>query len=227
MVVIENRAILGVGVREILDREPDIDVLAYVRTTGEAMAAIGETAPDVVLVDAEFRQPEETEATRRLHQDAPESVLVVLGGDDDESIVGAAQIGAIAHVASTAEPAELVSTIRRVADGEDPLKDELVGRPDLVERILDGVRDSLEGEHAASHPLTPRELEVLTNVAAGLRNRDIAAVLGVSEQTVKNHLSSILHKLGVPNRTRAVMYAVRQGWLVIEDMPETATVRTS
>lgn len=225
MVVVENRAILGVGVREILDREPDIDVVAYVHTTGEAVAVIGETDPDVVLVDEEFRQPEATEATRRLHHDAPESVLVVLGGDNDESIVGAVQIGATGHVASTAEPAELVATIRRVADGEDPLKDELVSRPDLVERILDGVRESLVEGQPASHPLTPRELEVLTNVAAGLKNRDIAATLGVSEQTVKNHLSSILHKLGVPNRTRAVMYAVRQGWLVIDDMPDPSTTR--
>ena len=225
MVVVENRAILGVGVREILDREPDIDVVAYVHTTGDAVAVIGETDPDVVLVDEEFRQPEATEATRRLHHDAPESVLVVLGGDNDESIVGAVQIGATGHVASTAEPAELVATIRRVADGEDPLKDELVSRPDLVERILDGVRESLVEGQPTSHPLTPRELEVLTNVAAGLKNRDIAETLGVSEQTVKNHLSSILHKLGVPNRTRAVMYAVRQGWLVIDDMPDPSTTR--
>jgi DNA-binding NarL/FixJ family response regulator len=226
IVVVEHRAILAVGVREILDREPDIDVVAYVRTPGEAMSAIDEADPDVVLVDVEFRQPEATEATRRLHQGAPESILVVIGGDDDASIIGAIEIGATAHVASTAEPAELVSTIRRVADGEDPLKHELIDRPDLVDRIVDGIRESIDAEHPPTHPLSPRELEVLTHVAAGLRNRDIGNTLGVSETTVRNHVSSILHKLGVPNRTRAVTYAARQGWLVLEDMPNDLTVRT-
>ena len=145
-----------------------------------------------------------------------------MGGDDDASIVGAVEIGATAHVASTVEPAELVATIRRVAEGEDPLKDELIGRPDLIERIIDGIRESIEAQPPSTHPLTPRELEVLTHVAAGSRNCEIADALGVSEQTVNNHLSSILHKLGVPNRTRAVTYAARQGWLDLDDLPKRA-----
>ena len=224
LVVVEPRAILGVGVREILDRELDIEVVAYVTTPGEAMAVIDEADPDVVLVDVEFPQPEATEATRRLHQGAPESAFVVMGGDDDDaSIVAAVEIGAAAHVASTAEPVDLVATIRRVADGEVPLKDELISRPDLVERIVDGIREFIEAEHPALQPLTPRELEVLTHVAAGSRNREIAEALGVGEQTVKNHLSSILHKLGVPNRTRAVMYAARQGWVVLDYIPNGST----
>ena len=224
LVMVEPRAILGVGVRETLDREPDIEVVGYARTPGEAMSAIDETDPDVVLVDVEFPRPDATEATRRLHQGAPESVLIVMGGDDDASIVGAVAMGATARVASTVEPAELVATIRRVAEGRNPLTDELVGRPDLIERIVDGIRESIEAEHPPTHPLTPRELEVLTHVAAGSRNREIADTLGVSEQTVKNHLSSILHKLGVPNRTHAVMYAARQGWLVLDDLPNESNV---
>lgn len=226
IVVVEHRAIVGIGVREILDREPDIDIVAYVQTPDEAMSAIDGSDPDVVLVDVEFQPPEVTEATLRLHQGAPESFLVVMGGDDAASIVGAMAIGATAHVASSAEPAELVSTIRRVADGEDPLKAELISRPDLVERILDDIRESLERERPPIQPLSPREFEVLTHVAAGLKNRDIAETLGVGEQTVKNHLSSILHKLGVPNRTHAVMYGVRQGWLVIDDIHDESTVGT-
>jgi len=224
LVVVEPNVILGVGVRQILDREPDIEVVAYVRTPGEAMSAIDEADLDVVLVDVEFPQPEATEATRRLRQGAPESVLIVMGGEDDASIVGAVEIGATAHVASTAQLAELVATIRRVADGQDPLKDQLIGRPDLIERIVDGIRESIEAGHSSTQPLTPRELEVLTHVAAGSRNREIGDTLGVSEQTVKNHVSSILHKLGVPNRTHAVTYAARQGWLVLDDTPNRSNV---
>jgi len=226
VVVIEPRAILGVGVREILERESDIEVLAQVNTPAEAVLVVDEGSPDVVLVDVDFPQLDATEATRSLHQGAPDSAMVVMGRDDDDaSILGAAEVGAVAHVAETAQPAELIATIRRAADGQDPLRDELIGRPDLLERILDAMRETAAVEHLPANPLSPRELDVLALVATGHRNREIAAALGISEQTVKNHLSSTYHKLGVPNRTRAVMYATSHGWLVLDgDTPDRPAV---
>ena len=216
LVMVEPRALLGAGVRELLDREPDIEIVGEVKTAAEAMPLVDATAPDVVLMDVPLFEPESADATRRLRHQAPGSALVVMGGgDDDASIVGAMEVGASGHVGELAEPAELVSTIRRVADGGDPLKDELIARPDLVQRIVDSVREAILADWRPTNPLTPREFVVLGLVAEGLRNREIAERLGVSEQTIKNQLSSILHKLGAPNRTHAVTYAVRQGWLVI------------
>lgn len=221
LVVVEPRAILAVGVLEILDQTPDIEVLAHVATPDEAIPVVDEAAPHVVLVDVALPDLVATEATRRLRQGAPASALIVMGRDDDDSsIVGAVEVGAVGHVAQTAKPAELVATIRRAADGEDPLTDELIGRPDLVERIIAEMRESILADVRPAITLTPRELDVLTQVAAGARNREISEALGISEQTVKNRLSSIFHKLGVPNRTHAVMYAARQGWLVLEDVPD-------
>jgi DNA-binding NarL/FixJ family response regulator len=223
LVVVEPRPILGVGVLEILDRAPDIEVLAYVTTPGEAVSVVDEVAPDVLLVDVALPEPDATEATRALRQGAPNIAMVVMGReDDDASIVGAAEVGAVAHVGEMADPAELVATIRLAAEGGDPLKDELSSRPDLLARIVDDMREAIFAGRPIENPLSARELHVLALVASGATNREISENLGLSEQTVKNHLSSIFHKLGVANRTEAVTYASRHAWLDLDEIPEGA-----
>jgi DNA-binding NarL/FixJ family response regulator len=219
IVLVEPRALVGLGIRGVIDNEPDMEVVAEVRSADEALAVVEDRAPDVLVLDVELHEPLANAATRRLTQEAPTTGIVVVGReDDDASILEAIEIGATGHVASYAQPSELVAIIRRVADGEDPLKDEVIGRPDLIDRIMEGFRDSFRrADEPASIPLTPRELDILRHVAAGMRNREVGELLDVSEQTVKNHLSSILHKLGVPNRTHAVTFAVRQGWLTLEE----------
>jgi DNA-binding NarL/FixJ family response regulator len=222
IVLVEPRALVGVGIRGVLDNEPDMEVVAEVRSADDALAVVEERAPDVLVLDVELHEPTASAATRRLTQETPSSGIVVVGReDDDASILEAIEIGATGHVSSVAEPAELVAIIRRVADGEDPLKDEVIGRPDLIDRIMDGFRESFRrADEPPAIPLTPRELDILRHVAAGMRNREVGELLDVSEQTIKNHLSSILHKLGVPNRTHAVTFAVRQGWLTLDDTTE-------
>jgi DNA-binding NarL/FixJ family response regulator len=221
VVMVEPHPVLGAGVREVLDRESGIEVVAHVRSPDEALSIVGEAAPDVILVDVPFAEVSAATAARRLRRDTPRSALVVFGGaDDDASIVGAVEIGAVGHVGEFARPDELVATIRSVADGGDPIKMELTARPDLVGRIVDDVRTTILEDEDITNPLTPREVDILGLVANGLHNREIAERLEVSLQTVKNHLSRVLHKLGVRNRTRAVMYAVRQGWLVPGEVPQ-------
>jgi DNA-binding NarL/FixJ family response regulator len=221
IVLIEPRTLAGLGIRRILELEPDLEVVAQVRTADDAIDVVGDLAPDVVVLDVELQEPSNTEASHRLAIQAPDSGIVVVGREDeDASILEAIEIGAMGHLSALADPADLVAVIRKVADGQDPLRDEVIGRPDLIDKIMEGFRDSLtRAEQRASNPLSPRELEVLRHVARGRRNREVAGLMDVSEQTIKNHVSTILHKLGVPNRVRAVTFAVRQGWLVLDAVP--------
>lgn len=218
IMLVESRALAGLGIRGVLDREPDLEVVAEVRSADDALTAAEERAPDVIILDIQLQEPSTSAATHRLAHETPSAGIVVVGReDDDASILEAIEIGAMGHVAALAEPAELVAVIRKVAEGEDPLRDEVIGRPDLIDKIMEAFRENARGADPSSNPLAPRELQVLHHVAAGMRNRQIAALLDVSEQTVKNHVSSILHKLGVPNRVRAVTFAARQGWLTLDE----------
>jgi DNA-binding NarL/FixJ family response regulator len=224
--LVEPMALVGAGMREVIDGEPDMEVVAEVRTAGDALAAVEESAPHIVLMDVELQEPSVSAATRRLTQDSGSAVVIVGGEDDDASIIGAMEVGATGHIPAIARPADLVAVIRRVADGEDPLRDEVVARPHLVDKVVEAFREGFRHQDSAAEiPLTPRELEVLRQVATGMKNRQIADQLLLTEQTVKNHLSRIMHKLGVPNRTHAVTFAVRQGWLTLEEV--TGDVDTS
>lgn len=219
IVLIEPTALVGLGIRDALDGEPDMEVVAEVRSADDALAVAEDRAPDVFIIDVELQEPSTNAATHRLALEAPSSGIVVVGReDDDASILEAIEIGAMGHVAADAEPAELVAVIRKVADGEDPLRDEVIGRPDLIDKIMESLRETFRrvGDTRAN-PLTPRELEVLRLVAAGKRNRQVGEVLEIGEQTVKNHVQSVMHKLGVSNRLRAVTVAIREGWLILDD----------
>lgn len=226
IVLIEPRALVGLGIRGVLDGEPDMEVVAEVRSTDDALALAEERAPDVFVLDLESLEPSIGAATQRLSLEMPGSGMVVVGReDDDASILEAIEIGAMGHVAAVAEPAELVAVIRKVADGEDPLRDEVISRPDLIDKILDGLREaSRHAEEAQVNPLSPREIDVLRHVAGGMGNRAVGETLDVREQTVKNHLSSIMHKLRVPNRTNAVTIAVREGWLDLDEVADNPVV---
>lgn len=218
IVLVEPRALLGLGIRGALDREPDMEVVAEVRSPDDAIAVVEDRAPDVFIIDVELQEPSASAATHRLVQEAPTSGIVVVGReDDDASILEAVEIGATGHVPALADPEELVAVIRKVADGEDPLRDELIGRPDLIDKVMESFRDAFLREEPRANPLSPRELDVLRLVAAGHRNREVGEILEISEHTVRNHLTSVMHKFGVPNRLRAVTFAVREGWLDLDE----------
>ena len=151
IVLVEPRALLGLGIRGALDREPDMEVVAEVRSADDAMAVAEDRAPDVFILDVELQEPSTSAATHRLAQEAPTSGIVVVGReDDDASILEAVEIGAMGHVPAVADPGELVAVIRKVAEGEDPLRDEVIGRPDLIDKVMETFREGFRRSRGAT-----------------------------------------------------------------------------
>jgi DNA-binding NarL/FixJ family response regulator len=217
LVLVEPRAIHGAGVRELLEREDDFDVVAHVRTADEAVDLANEEPADVLVVDVDLPDPDAIEATRRLKRQSPDAGMVIIArGDDDESVFRAVQAGATAHVADDDGPAELVDAIRRVADGEDPLAEIVSERPAVAQRIADAYRELAvrgPGSTEGKGVISPRQLEILRLVAKGMSNEEIALQLDISRQTVKNHMTAAMRTLGARRRGQAVAAAMRAGLL--------------
>ena len=147
-------------------------------------------------------------------------IIVLAVNEDEDALFDAIKAGAAAFILKDVGPDDLVTIIRRVALGEFLINDKVFAKPAVASRVLKEFRElAVYGQEAAPifAPLSPREVEILDNIAQGMTNKQVAYALSISEQTVKNHMSSILRKLSVNDRTQAVVYAMRQGWI---RMPE-------
>ena len=166
-------------------------------------------------------RPGGIETTQRIKRELPSVGIIVLAENEDEdALFDAIKAGAAAFILKDVGPDDLVTIIRRVSDGEYLINDKVFAKPAVASRVLKEFRElAVYGQEAAPifAPLSPREVEILDNIAQGMTNKQVAYALSISEQTVKNHMSSILRKLSVNDRTQAVVYAMRQGWI---RMPE-------
>jgi len=172
-------------------------------------------------MDASLPAPGGIETTQRIRRELPATAIVVMAADEDEEALFASiKAGAAAFVVKDISPDDLVHVVRRVSTGEFLINDKVFSKPAVASRVLKEFRElAVYGQEAQPifAPLSPREVEILDNIAQGMTNKQVAYALSISEQTVKNHMSSILRKLAVNDRTQAVVYAMRQGWI---KMPE-------
>jgi DNA-binding NarL/FixJ family response regulator len=168
-------------------------------------------------MDLSLPAPGGIEATRRIKRELPSAGIILLASDEDEdALFDAIKAGAAAFILKDVVPDDLVTIIRRVSDGEYPINERVFAKPAVAGRVLKEFRElAVYGQEAAPifAPLSPREMQILDSVAQGMSNKQAAYALTISEQTVKNHMSSILRKLSVNDRTQAVVYAMRQGWI--------------
>jgi NarL family two-component system response regulator LiaR len=208
VLIADDHAVVRQGLRTFLELQHDIEVVADACDGEEAVAAALDGRPDVVLMDLVMPGIDGIEATRRILQERPDTRVIALTSFlDDDKVLPAVRAGAAGYLLKDVEPDELVRAIHTVNAGEALL------HPAVTARVM---RELTEGESAGAEPdgrLTAREREVLELVARGLPNKLIARELGIAEKTVKTHVSSILAKLGVSDRTQAALLAVRRGWV--------------
>lgn len=207
VLLVDDHKIVRQGVRAYLHTLADIQVIAEAETGAAAVAAVEQYAPDVVLMDLEM--PGELDgisATRQIRKLRPETqVIVVTSHHQDEYIFPAVRAGAISYLLKDVEPDELAAAIRKAAQGEAVLDSRVASR---IIQELQGIRKEDVNPFTE---LTEREFEVLRLVAAGKSNAEIAETLVLGESTIKTHLSSVLRKLHLDDRTQAAVYAWQQG----------------
>jgi DNA-binding NarL/FixJ family response regulator len=199
VVIVDDHAVLRAGLEQLLAGQPDLEVVGTAASGGEAVQVVRDLRPDVVLMDLQMPGVDGVSATREIVAERLADVLVLTSYSDAERIVGALDAGAMGYLLKDADPDEVLTGIRSVARGESPIN------PRAARELLGARRTTPAAE------LTPREREVLVLVRQGLANKQIARRLGISERTVKAHLTSAFQRIGVVDRTQAALWAERNG----------------
>lgn len=216
--IIDQQPLFRQGIRSSLSNMRDIEVAGEEEVDEKVLSIFETSLPDVVLLDANAPSLTGLDLCRDIKRHSPSVAIVLLSSYvDDEQLFQAIRTQASACISKEISPDELAQTIRRCAHGEHPINETLVGRPRVTEQVLRQFQDlSMEREIAPFiSPLTSKETEILDYMAEGYLNKQIADALGVSEQTIKNHVTSILRKLNVNARTQAVVLAIKKGLISI------------
>jgi len=216
VVLADDHAVVRKGIREFLEEAGDLQIVAEANTGAEAVALTQEHRPDVVVLDIQMPEMSGVEAARQIKALAPEvSVLVLTAYDDDPYIFALLQAGASGYVLKDASSEELVRAVRVVAAGDSALA------PAITAKVMSQLASGRPpGAQAVVEGLTERELDVLRLAAKGYTNRAIGRDLGISDRTVQGHLANIFGKLGVSTRTEAVLLAMKQGWITLDEAVE-------
>lgn len=218
--LVDDHPLFRQGVKTALQTDPAIDIVGEAANSEEAFEQIRTIEPDVVITDVKLPSNDGLALTRQVRLHTPGIGVVVLSAYDDEEVLfQAIKVGAAAYFTKDVAPDDLIAGIRRISHGEYLINESVLTRPLVASRVLRQFRDlSLVGQDVEPlfAPLSAREIEILDYIAKGNSNKEIARQLKISDQTVKNHITSILRKLAVNDRTQAVVFALRRGWIKME-----------
>ncbi|HEX9029410.1 MAG TPA: response regulator transcription factor [Anaerolineales bacterium] len=221
IVIIDDHPLFRQGVADALSLEPHLWVVGQASNGEEGLDLIRKILPQVAIVDVNLPGINGQQLTHQVVlEKLTTRVILLTAYDDAEQKIHAMRVGAAAYCTKDVQPEKLVEIIQAVAAGEYVLDEQKVDAH-TMEQWLDSQTEgalrlySDPGE--PFQPLSSREMEVLTHVTRGLSNKEIATLLGISHQTVKNHVTAILRKLGVEDRTQAAIYALRRGWVRLHE----------
>jgi DNA-binding NarL/FixJ family response regulator len=206
ILIVDDHEVVRKGIRAYLETLPDFEVVGEAVSGEEAVTLVGELIPDIVLLDLIMPGMDGVEATRRIRQTSPRTQVVVLTSyHEDIHIFPALKAGAIAYILKDMKMDKLVDVLHRAIQGEVTL------HPRVATRVLQNIRGESDDESPLLADLTSRETDVLKLIANGLTNNQIAEKLFISENTVKGHVSNILSKLHLADRTQVAVYAWQRG----------------
>jgi DNA-binding NarL/FixJ family response regulator len=212
--VVDDQRLFTKGLSGLVDMLPGVEVVGVAYNGEEALALCREEEPDVVLMDISMPKMDGISATREIKDLLPQTAVVILTGhEEDEHVFEGIKAGAQGYLLKDSEPEDLSRAIHTVHAGDTIIA------PDLAQKMVTTFEGG--GPGGSSHlapPLTERELEVIKALSQGMSDRQIASSLGISEKTVRNHTSNIYRKLHIFDRTQAVIYAVREGVIDVEEL---------
>jgi len=219
---VDDHPVFRGGLRALLELDDTIQVLGEAQDGPQALEMARALKPQVILMDVNLPVMNGLQATRELTGDRSDAAVIILTAyHDDEQMLHAVRAGAYGYFPKEVAPSELLNAIRTVSRGNYVFNDEVLAKPQVANWLLHqfetmqvGAEDAPEETFRA---LSAREMEILKLITKGLSNKEIAKALGISRQTVKNHMTSILRKLAVNDRTQAAVYALRRGWIRLQD----------
>lgn len=222
VMIVDDHPVFRQGLRNILAMHEDLLIVGEAADGREAIKLAQRLQPDVVMMDINLPTLNGLQATRELTRLCPEiNIIMLTAYDDKEQIYHAIRAGASAYHAKDVSPTSLVDVIRRVSQGQYVIGGKILDEDGVDKWLLEEFRRfgnvEIDREARFLSPLSPREMEILELVIQGMSNKEIAYCLGISHQTVKNHMTSILSKLGVADRTQATVYALRHGWVPLRE----------
>jgi two-component system response regulator DegU len=216
--IVSQQSIFRQGIQHSLSNIPDMVVVGLSEINDGVLTFMDNNPPDVTLIDIDGSAESGLILSRKIKQHSSSIAIVVLASDpNDDQLFEVLKGQAASYLNKETTAEHLVDTIRRVARGEHPINEALSARPKLAEQVLLQFQELSRRSEAEQFlsPLTPREMQILKYIGQGYLNKQIAAELGISEQTIKNHVTSILRKLNANARTEAVVLALKQGLITI------------
>lgn len=222
VLIVDDHPLIRQGLEDMISSETGIEIVAQGSNGAEGLNLVKQHQPRVAILDINLPEMNGLQLARQLQTERQNTAVIMLTAyDDEEQMLHAFKAGAAAYRTKDVEPEKLVEVIRHVAQGHYVVGDQIFDKEGIktwMEKKVEAAsRPYLDDSHEVFSPLSPREMEILQYVTRGMSNKEIAYSLGISHQTVKNHMTAILHKLDVEDRTQAAVYALRHGWVRLQE----------